>query len=70
MCPIAFNICGMKLKKDIFLDSPLNNVVLCKYGKILSDVHISRFTLTFVYSHFAVKCKDVNYKRQWNILVF
>ena len=63
MCPIAINICGMKLKKDIFLKSPLNSLVLCKYGKILSDVHISRFILTFVYAHFAVTCKDVNYKR-------
>ena len=63
MCPISFNISGMKLNEGLFssgtivlhfLDKPyqkidfeshLNSALLCKYGKMLSDLHISRVIL-------------------------
>ena len=63
MCPISFNISGMKLNEGHFssgtivlhfLDKPyqekdfeshLNSALLFKYGKMLSDLHISRVIL-------------------------
>ena len=41
----------------------LNAILLCKLGKMLSHLHISRF-------NFVMKLKDVNYKSHWNILAF
>ena len=91
MCPISFNISGMKLNEEHFssrtvvlhfLDKPyqeidfkshLNSALLCKYGKMLSDLHISRvilFHFTFC-AHFWYKIENCQLQKSlkyFNIL--
>ena len=45
--------------------SHLNSVLPCKQRKILSNLHMWRlilFNFTYLFSHFAMKLKDANYK--------
>ena len=57
----------LPLIREINFKSHLNSALLCKQGKVLTDLHMYCFILIFVWAHF---CNETEKCQLWNSLKY